>query len=442
MGRGHCVAFSALSLLIFLSCPGQSTAIDLASDTYLRVDPHSYIGARGAEPQTQVVGLWVQRWGTGVYGVPQWGIALHLQSEAVGRRDLSVDLDRFWLRTSLVSSKSGPAFFWGRLHPWDLSENPNGREPWGYLAQGEAQNRGILLGYGFDPEQNAPVPILSGWFGAHYWSDISHREAFQWGASASPLFVPSMGSAVDFSVGGNPNVGRFGRRPPGTLEFEKSSFPIRYEIDRPRILEDVLLKPQLMGQILFRLSEEPWSNRDWATLSRAPAPDPAFEAAGFLRIGQEGVEAVAKVRPLFPQRTRLALTHRTEPPNSPFHSALLISLGVGDDRRWGYEAGVDSDFFSVSLANEQPFAEAKEPFSIDEGKYLQGLVQVDGKLPLKWGTIYFGGKAHWQGQDFWLRGSFRLPVGKKASFDLGADLFNGGAGSYFGEWPSRLDWLQ
>ena len=125
-----------------------------ASRSELRLDPHYYANPRGAEPNGQVNVLVDQRW-----GAENWNLRGHLEVETQGRRDLSLDLDRAWYQFQLpVDSK----LVLGRAHPWEVSGYSGAEQPWGLTAQRLSQNRGLLLGYGFNPSSPEPRPMLLG----------------------------------------------------------------------------------------------------------------------------------------------------------------------------------------------------------------------------------------------------------------------------------------
>lgn len=387
-------------------CFAAIAATSIGSST-LRLDPHSYMGPSEGEPAQQMVGLFQLH-----SKDPGRELRLHLEVETQGRRDISIDLDRAWIRTQLTMDVDGSAFTWGRVHPLDLSQHPDAQMPWSLLAQRFPQNRGLLLGYGYDPKSLSPNPIVMGWLGAHFWSG---KGAFSWGVSATPLFVPSLGS----------ETARFGRRSPGFIELNGVNYPLHFAIDQNRILEDVLLQPQLMAHSRWAVSNQ---YEIWSNVSRNPSPNPAFREDGYLKVSDTAIQGYATVRPYFPQRLDASLTQRWRPTGLPAHAALVHSFYWSDDSTCGTEIGLQSDYLQTSILHE---------FSQSSGRYPDRLLQIDGQLPIGGFTLSSGLKLHLGQGDTWIRAGTRYQISRNASVELGCDLFAGDSGTYFGEWRAN-----
>lgn len=393
---------------------------------HLRLDPHAYAGPRGGEPRQQLVAQTVQRFSSPDPRRP-WEVSVHLEGETMGRRDLSLDVDRAWI--FLPVSEEGAGVALGRVHPWDLSRDPNARRPWGLLAGQSPQNYGVLLGYGFDHESPEPSPILLGWVGAHFWSDVENRSPVAWGVSATPFFVPSLGSEVALSPTESAAAGRFGRRPPGTVEVNGEILPLRYEIDKSRVFQDVIFNPQVMAQ--GRLKSD--LGETWGFLSRAPSPEATFDTTEYLRVTNESLNAVAIVRPKFVPRWTSGITHVV-----PLGTQKVLgSLYAASDHWWGAEAGLANDFFSASLAHELAWGPIERRDGESDGRYLDWLLRTTAQLPAGDFLFYGGAATHLSQGDVWLRLGNRYTLSPSAHLDLGADLFSGPDRSYFGEWRTN-----
>jgi hypothetical protein len=303
--------------------------------------------------------------------------------------------------------------------------NPEWQRPWGYLAQAQAQNRGLLLGAVREGEA-FPQPDLSGWLGVHYWSDPSRKSAVQWGLSASPLFVPSMGSEVALSEDEDASAARFGRRPPGAVLVNGVLLPLRYRIDDSRLIEDVLFQPQLMAQLAWR-GGAGWEG--WASVSRAPVPGAQADVSGFVNVSGSGVAAVAVVKPEFPQRVSASVFHRIPVFRGfrAFNAIQFIQGGI-----LGYELGLSGHGLSLSFLDERG---ASSEF---DARYARMLMQAEADLRLSdsW-SLLSGIKQHLQESGTWLRSRLEWKASAPLSLDVGAELFGGGDQSYFGEWRTN-----
>lgn len=406
------------------------------SKTTLLFEPHSYQGTRGDEVSTQAIGLIKQNLSQHDSSTP-WKVDFHFEGETLGRRDVSLDLDRAWIDLPLAQNPTASKLTLGRIHPWDLSHHPDGENPWGLTANGFAQNRGILLGYGYGADTHLPSPLLLGWLGTHYWSDRSNQERVQWGASFTPFFIPSMGSDVTLTPKDPARVGRFGRRPPGTVEVDGKVYPIRFEVDKSRVWEDVLFHPQAMAQLQFNSSEIHPTSQTWLSLFLAPNPEPTFGSKDHLNITNDSVEAYAKISPKYEERLGASLTQKWNFTLLPFRLAFLATLAFYDDRHWGYEVGAESDYLRLSLLDERTYGNIEKKFETNSSHYADLLAQADLKIPIYSVTLYGGVKRHLHQEDLWLRSGVRLYLLKKLSLDMGMDLFGGGDLSYFGEWRTN-----
>lgn len=414
--------FSALFLPILGNALGHSD---------LRLAPHSYGGIRGSEPNAQLVGLFQQRFQDLDHN---WDVALHFEGEALGRRDVSLDIDRAWFSFPISESE---LFYVGRIHPFDISNHPAATQPWSLLGSLQPQNRGILLGYGYGRNKTLPEPVLLGWVGLHFWSDRSQTRTFQWGLSVSPLFVPTMGSEVTFSQTESVRVGRFGRRPPGTVEVDGKLYPIHFEIDRSRIWQDVLFQPQVLAQLKLQTSERTPQFETWLNVQRAPNPEPTFSSSEYLLVRENSVEAFAKISPRFEERFSSNLAQRWNIPGAPMQMALMGSLWVSDDHYWGYEFGAQSEHLDLSFMNEETYSAITKAHQETGGRYADLLAQAQLKLPMDTVTLYTGVKRHLSQEDFWILVGVRTPLMNKMYLDSGLDLFSGSESSYFGEWRTN-----
>lgn len=400
-----------------------------ARESSLRVDPHAYGGPRGNEPRTQLVAGTVQSWRETKTRSP-WEISLHLEGETAGRRDISFDLDRAWIFTPLAHDADwGVA--WGRVHPWDIARHPEAQRPWGLLGRQSPQNQGVLLGYGLSPHSLEPSPILLGWLGAHFWSDIDNDDTFAWGVSVTPFFLPTMGPELTLSATDPATTGRFGRRPPGFVEVNGQTLPLRYELDRARIFEDIVLQPQLAAQARIRETKD---LETWLWISRAPSPEPTFDTQEFLRVREDSVQAFAMVKPRFEQRWTSAVTQRWTFLDT---QALVATAHVGTDKYGGGELGWQTPYTYFALAHELPLGTIEARAGEKEGRYLDWLAQADALAPLGNFTLHTGAKRHLKQTDLWWRSGVRYALSREADLDLATDLFAGPDRSYFGEWRTN-----
>lgn len=381
----------------------------------VRLEPHYYAGPRGFEPLFQSnFSVW-KSWKT-----DRTLVSAHAEFETQGRLDRSIDLDRAWV----VTEGRALQIFWGRMHPWEVIEKSGGKftgfgnesgRPWSLLGSAQAQNRGVLLGA---PGSVFPSPVLLGWIGPHAW--VSSSESWGAGFSITPFFVPSLGSEV--TLGDETSAGRFGRRPPGYIDVNGTTIPIRYRIDRSRIWEDVLFRPQAMAQARWRYHE---SMVAWAFVSYAPRPDPSPETSGYVQVTDATVHAVAEVKPSFPYQWLAGLSHEYSLDQD---WQLFLTVSYQQTPRWGYEAGVKHLYGALSYLNETPSG---------DDRYTDELVQFELQYPLSVCTPYAGIKRHLGLEGTWLRAGLRASLGSAWSFDLGSDIFAGGEESYFGEWRTN-----
>jgi hypothetical protein len=393
------------------------------SASHVRIGPNIYTGSRGTEPNEQLVALLQQYWSNDSKRTP-WEVKLHLEVECQGARDVSVDVDRAWLAIPVGGEPhSAPSFYLGRIHPWDLSHHPAATDPWGLLAQRSPQNRGLLLGYGYSPDETEANPIILGWIGAHFWSP---KGPFKYGFSFSPIFIPSMGSEVTVSESGPASARRFARRPPGYIDLNGRTHPLRLAVDRSRLWQDVLLQPQLAAQGALEISPD---LEIWATVSRAPAPDPSYTSDGYLKVSDTDIEGVATIHPLFVQRWDFSLSPRWRP-GLPLNTAVVGAIFGSTDHSWGSSLGIENRFFDFSLLHEA---------SVGMGgpSYSDLLAQGHGRVAIGDFEPFAGFKTHLRTSDAWLNGGVRYAMTAKTKVELGTDVFSGGANSYFGEWRAN-----
>ncbi len=393
----------------------------LAGDAKLYLEPHAYGGARGTEPRFQ---SWQGvHYETGAANTDDATSRLKLrwEAEAIGRKDSSLDIDRAWIRLT-------PNITLGRIHPWELVGNPEASRPWGMAAQSQPQNRGIALGT-LDRSQPFPEPVLMGWIGAHLHSHARAQETdrTRWAVSFSPLFVPSMGSEVTLSTEESVSTSRFGRRPPATLRVNNALLPLRYRIDTSRLLEDILLQPQMAVQLSTPLLSQAWQNHIGVT--RAPQPDARPQADGFVQVGLEDVYAVAVVTPSFPQRWRgfwrgdLAVS----PSWTLFHSVAWTSSSPGE-----IEVGARSGAWEASWLGRLAQSTGDDPI------YAENLGQISGSIALSESLTWLGGiKYHFQQQGTWLRTQLLWKARRNFAVHVGGEAFGGGVNAYFGEWRTN-----
>jgi hypothetical protein len=395
-------------------------------------EPQAFSGTLGDNPQFQDDFTLNLAWKSPSKSKRPYEIRLHYQTETLGRQDSSFDLDRAWIRLT-------DELTIGRIHPWDLSDHPFAHSPWSLAASFQAQNRGILLGDAFSESVLAfPEPTLLGWIGAHYFSESS-RSGLSWGVSVSPLFVPSMGSAVSLSDDTAPSSGRFGRMPPGLVDVNGTLLPLSYRVDKSRILKDVILQPQVMLQAGWRWPFGQGSWRSFVSVSRQPVPGPEADASGFLKVSSNSVSAVAEVEPKFPERFLASFTQSWRPGLLDPKAELYASALARDDRSWGYELGVRSRNWKLSYS-DQPGRPATSTggASVPEDVFCDHLLQ--GEIRMNLGAIspYVGAMSHLtESGDAWIRSGMVIAWAPRAFLDVGFELFGGDDLAYFGQWRSN-----
>jgi hypothetical protein len=391
----------------------------------LRLEPHRYFGKRGNEPAQQLIIQGKLDWFDAQTDYP-WRLTLHGDFETLGRKDNSVDIDRAWIEVPL----SGPTLFVGRIHPYDISRSFEATRPWGLLAQSQAQNRSILLGSPFS-DGPYPSPILQGWIGAHVWSDATHLKTFQYGFSATPVFIPSMGSSVNFDAPIASRVGRFGRQPPGYVELHGRRFPVNYKLDTSEVVSEIL-QPQLMGQTYVHGNSEKAHWESWMAVSRAPSIDPELDTKGQLDLRGERIEAIAQVKPHFLQKWSASMSNRVSARANKDYS-LFSTVQWTQGGAIGAEVGANAPYIGVSYLNR--FSTRASLF--DSASYTDHLVQFEGRVPISNLTAYGGAKYHIFNQGSWIRAGVRTQVNSALGLDMGMDLFTGRNGSYFSEWRTN-----
>jgi hypothetical protein len=406
-------------LLSFLCAIPLSNAVSASeTDSLTRFQPHEYLGDRGTEPRFQAVVTTNQKWsGT------DWLLQSHFEAETLGRHDLSLDLDRAWFRTG--------DWTLGRIHPWELLGDPEAQRPWGYAAQSQPQNKGILLGP--SPERAVfPDPVLLGWVGAHWTLNERAASGLAFSASATPIFVPSLGSEVKLTDDADASATRFGRRPPGSVRVGSADLPLRYRIDTSRILQDVLFQPQLMIQA--RLSAPAHGYRAWLSLQRAPRPDAEPDASGYVNVATDPVTAVAEVRPRFPELWSLTTTHVWSGLGPDFFASAQASGGGA----FGYEVGARLSALSVSFLDElRTGASSTGSAGFSDARYSDRLAQAELTLSAGQWQWYGGAKVHLTQDGAWLRSGIGWLATRELRLDLGGDVFGGGDSAWFGEWRTN-----
>jgi hypothetical protein len=414
-----------LFVIIFLQLASGARANSIS------VTPHIYSGERGNEPLQQLNGLALIKSNHS----PHWNLEMHLESETTGRRDISLDIDRLWIAYPWNSGQ----FYFGRIHPFDVSNFFQKDDGWSLLGENQTQNRGILLGYRYQGTSE-PKPIIQGWVGIHYWSDSTRKKLFQWGASFSPLFIPSQGSELTIYKDSSPFASRFSRRPPSIVQLSNgATLPIYYEIDRTHLLTDVLLQPQAQAQLYLKSHEENPTSETWMTLQRAPSPDPNLKS---LRenvvVDGNNVYVSALIKPEFQQMWSATLSEKINLIEIPIISYTYFNFLV-NSTQWGWESGIGNKYLKVSLLNRgNHTAQSNQDYILDDANYSAWLAQLDSSITLFSNfQIYSGVKYHIVQKDFWFRFSIGTPISKQFSLQSGIDIFSGVDKSYFGEWRTN-----
>ena len=403
----------------------------MADQANFFVEPHGFDGPRGNEPR-------LQSWQGVHYQVGDAldsketdasAISIRWETEALGRHDSSLDLDRAWWRPS-------SHFTLGRIHPWELTGNPEATRPWGMAANTQAQNQGIGLGT-LDRHDPFPEPVMMGWLGVHAHSDLSKirtKEA-RWAFSASPLFVPSLGSQVTLSPTESTSTSRFGRRPPTSLDVSGTQLPLRYRVDTGNLFQDILLQPQAMAQFATPLFSEQWQN--YFSVSRSPQVNPDPTTSGFIQVGQESVYAVAVVQPSFPERWRGFWRSDLVIGSSGFSLFHSIAWSQGS----GSQVELGGEYAHEDFSLKGSWSGAVQTVAIganSDANYIDHLLQTEALVPvtpkLQWLS---GAKVHLTQNGVWLRTSLLLHTGKKLTMSFGGEAFSGNESAYFGEWRTN-----
>ncbi|MBI1860645.1 MAG: hypothetical protein HYR96_06985 [Deltaproteobacteria bacterium] len=335
----------------------------------------------------------------------------------------SIDLDRAWYRSPFAETNLGGEITWGRIHPWEVSLNPESLRPWGLAGSLQGQNRGVSLGP-VTNHSNFPSPTLLGWVGVHYWSDPVSSDSFQWGLSMTPITIPTMGSSFEF--GNNSSHTRFGRTG-GTIQTESGTLPIRFEADNSTA-RNIIAQPQVMIQSYWDLNRVTLGLENWSWISNAPRPNPLLGAVS--RIDTSTGQSVAVVSPLFPRQWTVGNTTQWSPGNYRGYS-FFSTLLYQDDPNWGFEVGAKNRFVRFSYLNQ--FGNR----SVPESRYTGSFMQYEGQYPLGQFTPYWGAKHHMALKDAWFRTGVRTSIGRDTSLDVGADIFAGATGSYFSQWQDN-----
>lgn len=388
----------------------------LESNTRLQIDPHIYSGIRGNEPQQQLVGSVHQNW----LGA-KWQIYAHAEFESLERRDLSLDLDRFWYQFSLDGKKDTQRLYIGRIHPYNISQNPAAENPFGLLAKNQARTMGLLLGYGYDGLSLEPKPLLMGWLGLHYWGESDN---FGWGFSASPFFLPDSGPEIFLSPNSPVSVGRFARRPSETVVINGQTLPIRYELDRSKLFSEVIFQPQWMGTAKIK-----WNSKNtlWLNVSRSPTPETSFNANSIIRVDANRADVLAIVRPQYLEKWEASLTNAYQFAEI-FH--LITNVYANSFQNWGWELGIHSKIFNIGLMNEY------SPQKV-VGAYGEWLLSAGLHFKLGVFELYSGLMTHLTQSDLWARAAIQYPIEKNMTLNFGTDIFTGNEQSYFGEWRTN-----
>lgn len=423
--------------LCFAAGAGLAAVCSLAAqaEIRLRFEPHGYAGVRNEEPQFQSVVQSFANWSGS--GVRNWAIRLRWEMETFGRRDYSLDVDRAWVAFDVERHR----LVFGRIHPFELSSRPDSKDGWSLSAVQQPRAFGLLLGSGFDESAPLPTPTRMGWVGAHFWSDSANSATLAWGASFSPIFLPDRGAEVTYSETEPASAARFGRRPPGTVNVDGVTYPLRYRLDSSQLLEDVLLNPQASIQARWRHRTR-LPMMTWFHVERSPSPSPRPDTTGYLRVSETGIHAVAEVTPKFPYRWLGSLTHefrsRIAGGQSALRAGVLAEVNDFGERTYGFELGARWKGLRAGYSHAWTGTGDQSGATGAQGRFLEHLLRAELQVPVR--ALTFSGGLISQLQQrgsIWLHGSIGWRVNRDFQLRVGGDLFGGDDGTYFSEWRTN-----
>ena len=456
--RSHsCLAATLLGLTPLLAQTAQA-----GWGMKLTLEPTLYAGSRSEEPMGQAMTLLQitrDRRETGFF------LSTHLQFEAIGKNGINFDLDRL----GYLSRESWGTVTVGRVHPWELEELPvqeNGLPnpsqklgPWSLHGQTQSQNLGLELGFPMQTNEIGAFrsPFLAGWVGVHIHVPESATIPISFSASASPLFIPTIGGQVRFSEDESTQTGRFGRTPPEKIEVSGTDLPLYYRLNTDHIWDDILLQPQFMIQAshhstssaiegAFRSAR--WSSHFW--ISRAPQPDPAAKASGTIRVSGDEITALAEITPSFPQRWTFGFTESLVLPESAlsFHFDMNAAIGTENNSLpLGAEVGANGQTFGIqwaaSLLHRLPKSSQPSSSGVTsnpDASLDRTLAQVEVRShPSEPWVAAIGAKTQLSHPySTWISSTVTyLPLASHWKWQLCAELFGGSSGTYFGEWRTN-----
>ena len=432
------------TLVFFSETPARS---DWGGD--IALEPTAYFGPRSEEPLQQGIALVQLRHGRAEEG---FFLNARAQLELLGDRNLNADLNRVgyhsrenWGRVTL-----------GRIHPWETQALPQKEDgmgrlsavygPWSLNGQTQAQNLGLELGF---PDADSAIrqPVLAGWLGIHIEIPETATLPVSFSASASPFFLPTIGSQVRFSPREATRIGRFGRSPPATVLVNDVELPLYYQVNTDRMLDDIILQPQFMVQAVYQSRLEDrgrFSSHFW--LQRAPQPDPTASASGTLQVSEDSVNALAEITPAFPQRWTLGFTELYSNPAHSIEAHFSANAAIGaraGSLPFGAELGVRWGGLSASLQHR--FAEENTTSSQGisanpKSAYDRMLLQLQGVNPISESLKFAAGTQWHLNSPDSVRIATQLtyqPLSSPWLLQLSGEVFGGSTGTWFGEWRTN-----
>jgi hypothetical protein len=392
--------------------------------------------------------------------------AAHLQAEALGSQNINVDLNRIGYH----SKEAWGEVTLGRIHPWETraqAVNPSGLpqenksyRPWSLHGQTQAQNLGLELGFphlNALPESPFRSPILAGWLGAHVWIPDGPSVPIEFSASASPFFIPTLGSQVRFSESRATQTGRFGRTPPSSVQMGDTLLPLYYRINTENLINEVVLQPQLMIQA--RVESQNSAQDGWLQkakleshfwISRAPQPDPTADTEGTIRVSDEEIAAVAEVTPAFPQRWTFGLSERVRIPRLKIElhfdmNAALSANGKGLPP--GAQLGIQTQALGLQWyvsylyrANSDSTQSTSDVSTASEMILEKSLLQaeVSKSFSERWHASLGTQVQLRENSSLWIASAITYrPLASPFRLQLTGDVFAGSTGTYFGEWRTN-----
>jgi hypothetical protein len=415
----------------------------------IALEPITYFGPRSEEPLQQGIAVFQlkrSRAETGFF------LNARAQLELLGDRNINADLNR----VGYLSRETWGRVTLGRIHPWEtraMTQNDDGMSrlsaaygPWSLNGQTQAQNLGLELGFP-DAASAFRQPVLAGWLGIHVEIPESATLPVSFSASASPFFLPTIGSQVRFSTSEATRIGRFGRTPPATVLVNDVELPLYYQVNTDRMLDDILLQPQFMIQAFYQSRLENgarFSSHFW--LQRAPQPDPTASASGTLQVSESAVSALAEITPAFPQRWTLGFTESYSSPAHRIEAHFSANAAAGNragSLPFGAEVGLRWSTLSASLLHrfaEESATSAQGISANPNSAYERMLLQLQW-LDYWSESLSFGAGTQWHlNSPDSVRIAAQLtyqPLSSPWLLQFNAELFGGNTGTWFGEWRTN-----